>query len=241
MKFAKSFIYYIIGWALSLGLFNLIAFVTPRYREINGVEVDKLGMGIFWAAYIVITISFIGQLAIAFIALSEKSKDKRFLNLPMISTSITTLIVTLVIGGICIAVYGYVASWIGIIACAITLVVGVISILGAKVSGEHAAAVEARVEAKTTYMRWLISEAEALKARADGEELSLLARNVYEEIRYSDPMSDPALESVEGRITEKFAEFSVAVDEKNAENAAVFSKELSALISERNAKCKILK
>lgn len=250
MKIRKNFIYYIVAWVLALGLFNVIAFVTPRYQNVYTNELgevikegDKLQSPVFWAAYALITISFIGQLVCAYFALSQDKADKRFLNMPMLATSFTTLIVTGVVGTICmgLAFLGAVPAWIGIIVCVIVLVVSTISVIKAKTAGDHAAAVEQNVKVKTVFMKMLIADADSLMAKAEGDELKALAREVYEEIRYSDPMSDPALEGVENKLQTKFLAFSKAVQESNVEEAQAVSKELLAVVYERNAKCKILK
>ena len=67
------------------------------------------------------------------------------------------------------------------------------------------------------------------------------AKKVYEAIRYSDPMSNPALSDLEVQIFDKFNEFSSAVKSDHAEKAKTAAGELMTLIQNRNKKCKLLK
>ena len=77
--------------------------------------------------------------------------------------------------------------------------------------------------------------------RAKSDETKAIAKKVYEAIRYSDPMSNEALSSVESQITIKFNEFSNALIEDNKSLAETLGNELIILVNDRNKKCKILK
>ena len=92
---------------------------------------------------------------------------------------------------------------------------------------------------RTLFLRSLTVDAESLLAHAAVPELKKTLQEVYEAVRYSDPMSHGALAGVEGQITVKFSELSKAVDaQEPAERAA---EELKVLLSDRNKKCKLLK
>ena len=72
-------------------------------------------------------------------------------------------------------------------------------------------------------------------------ELKTEAKKVYEAIRYSDPMSNPALSDLEAQIFNKFNEFSSTVKSENMETTKTVAGELLTLIQNRNKKCKLLK
>ena len=105
----KGFTSYAICWAILLTLFNLLCFVTPA--EWYGF--NKFG-GSFWAGYAVITLAFLGQLACAYKAFRAENAKKFFYNLPLITVSYTGLILTLVLGGLCMAIPD-VPNWLGAI------------------------------------------------------------------------------------------------------------------------------
>ncbi|MBQ5361946.1 MAG: hypothetical protein IIU63_01235, partial [Clostridia bacterium] len=78
----KKFGVYSAIWAVVLGIFNLIVFLTPS--EAGGMY--KFG-GAFWVGYIAITVAFVAQLVCAFFALKEKNQTKLFYNIPLIKIS----------------------------------------------------------------------------------------------------------------------------------------------------------
>mgnify|MGYP006354641373 CR=1 FL=1 len=93
----------------------------------------------------------------------------------------------------------------------------------------------------TLFIKALITDAEGLIVKAKSEKGKAECKKVYEVLRYSDPMSNDALASVEGQLTVKFAELSEAVKDDNSEKATAIAKEVITLIGDRNKKCKLLK
>ncbi len=230
----KKFKYYALIWAILLAVFNVICFITPD--ETAGMS--KFG-GAFWAGYIFITIAFIGQLVCAYIALKTDDKTKLFYNIPIIRVSYTGLILTLVFGALCMAIPNL-PNWVGIIVCLLVLAFTAIAVIKAKAAADVVENIDAKVKAKTIFVKTLTVDAENLFARATTPEAKDACKKVFEAVRYSDPMSNDALAGVESQITLKFNEFSNAMA-GGAENIAALSDELVVLIGDRNKKCKLLK
>lgn len=230
----KKFKYYAIVWAILLAVFNVICFVTPG----EAAGMSKFG-GAFWAGYIFITIAFIGQLVCAYIALKTDDKTKLFYNIPIIRVSYTGLILTLVFGALCMAISNL-PNWVGIIVCLLVLAFTAIAVIKAKAAADVVENIDAKVKAKTIFVKTLTVDAENLFARATTPEAKDACKKVFEAVRYSDPMSNDALAGVESQITLKFNEFSNAMA-GGAENIAALSDELVVLIGDRNKKCKLLK
>lgn len=231
----KRMKYYSIVWLIALVVFNVIAFVTPN--EIAGVS--KFSGG-FWGGYAFITLAFIGQLACALIALKEEDNQKLFYNISIISISYIGLIVMLVVGALTMMVPAL-PYWVGVIVCLIVLAFTAVSVIKASAAIEEVERMDHKVKEQTFYIKSLTVDSEALAAEAKIPELKTEAKKVYEAIRYSDPMSNPALSDLEVQIFDKFNEFSSAVKSENAENAKTASGELLILIQKRNKKCKLLK
>lgn len=230
----KKFKYYALIWAILLAVFNVICFITPD--ETAGMS--KFG-GAFWAGYIFITIAFIGQLVCAYIALKTDDKAKLFYNIPIIRVSYTGLILTLVFGALCMAIPNL-PNWVGIIVCLLVLAFTAIAVIKAKAAADVVENIDAKVKAKTIFVKTLTVDAENLFARATTPEAKDACKKVFEAVRYSDPMSNDALAGVESQITLKFNELSEAVS-GGADNVKNIADELVVLIGDRNRKCKLLK
>ena len=232
----KNFGIYAAGWAVALALFNVIAFVTPN--EINGES--KFG-AMFWVSYVFVTLMFIGQLICAYFVFKANSLQKLFYNISLIPITVGAIVAMVVAAVVCLAIIP-VPDWLGIIICTIILALNIIAVLKATVAIEAVEAVDKKIKVKTMFIKMLTADAEALMVNnASNEELAPLTKKVYEAIRYSDPMSDDALVSVEDKITAKFNEFSASVNDGDKETAESNAKDLLAYITERNTKCKILK
>ncbi|MDE7123989.1 MAG: hypothetical protein K2N83_00675, partial [Eubacterium sp.] len=101
--------------------------------------------------------------------------------------------------------------------------------------------VDQKVKEKTLFIKAYTINADSLMARAKNDEIKATAKQVYEAIRYSDPMSNTMLVDIENRIQNEYNAFADAVKNDDADLAKSSAKELLALINDRNNKCKLLK
>lgn len=231
----KTFNYYGICWLIALGVFNVIAFVTPN--EIAGVSKFN---GAFWAGYIFITIAFVGQLGCAYKAFKAENLKKMFYNIPLISVSYTGLIAMLVVGTVCMVV-PFIPYWVGIIACLLVLAFSAISVIKATVASDVVSEIDEKIKVQTQFIKLLTADAEHLMTSSKTAQLKAEAKKVYETIRYSDPMSNEALADIEGQIQSEFSFFTQAIKSEDLELAKSASAGLIDLIDSRNKKCKVLK
>lgn len=230
----KRFNSYAIIWVVLLALFNVIAFVTP---ELDGVEKYTAS---FWIGYVLITVTFLGQLACAWFALKEENSSKLFYKVSLISTSYTGLVVTFIVGGL-FMLLAPLPAWIGAIVCCIVLAINVLSVVKAGMAIEEVERIDNKVKQQTFFIKSLTVDAQSLMARAKSEGVKTECKKVYEAVRYSDPMSNDALGSIESEITVRFAKLSEAVAADDSVAVGEYANELIILIGDRNNKCKLLK
>lgn len=231
----KNFKLYSILWAFSLAIFNVIVFIVPN--EIAGF--NKFG-GAFWAGYVFITLAFVGQLATAFFALKEENLTKLFYNLSMLSVSRVGLILTLVIGTLCMIIPNL-PNWVGIIICFAILGFTAIAVFKANFAADLVAEKDKEIKAQTLFIKSLTADAQSLIAQAKSPEVKAECKKVYEAVRYSDPMSNDALASIEGDITINFSKFTEAVISENSDTVATLADKIIILLGDRNKKCRLLK
>ena len=168
---------YIVAWILALGLFNVISFVAPSL-----LGQDKYTSVSFWCGYILITLCFLGQLVCTVLALKADSAKKLFYNISLLTTSFTGLIVSFIVGGVCMLITSF-AYWIGVIACTAVLVFNVIAVLRAKAAIGGVDAIDKKIQPQTFFIKSLTVDAESLMARAGSEELRAMCKTVYEAVR----------------------------------------------------------
>ena len=230
----KVFQKYLILWAVMFVLFQVIAFISPGW---SGVEKYTAS---FWIGYVGITIAFVGQLACTYFALKESDLQKTFYNISLITTSYTGLILTLIFGGLCMLL-SLLSYWVGTILCAAVLAFNIIAVVKAAIAIDAVSAVDDKIKTQTLFIKSLTVDAESLVTRAKGEAVKAECKKVYEAVRYSDPMSSSALDSVESEITIKFSKLSDAVISEDSETVVTLADEIIILLGDRNKKCKLLK
>lgn len=230
----KVFKFYSAVWAILLALFNVISFVSVGWAGIEKYTPS------FWIGYIFITVAFIGQIICTYFALKDNDLNKTFYNISLISTSYTGLILSFIFGGLCMII-SPLPYWVGIILCAIVLGFNVIAVVKATAAIDIVGNIDEKVKESTFFIKSLTVDAESLMSRAKSEAVKSECKKVYECVRFSDPMSNGALASIESEITIKFAKLSEAVMEDNFENVSEFTVEIIILLGDRNKKCKLLK
>ena len=230
----KVFKNYLIIWVVLLIIFNVVSFVSVGW---TGQEKYTPS---FWIGYAFITLTFIGQIVCAYFALKNVDIKKTFYNIPLFETSCKGVILTFVVGGLCMLI-SPLPYWIGIIGCSIILLFNIISVVKAFATVDIVSGLDSKLRTQTFFTKSLTIDADTLMASAKSDSVKTECRKVYEAIRYSDPMSNGALASVETQITLKFADLSEAVKADNIEAVTTLANEVCILVADRNKKCKMLK
>ncbi len=227
-----SFKIYALIWAIGFAIFNLVAFVPVV--SIEGAEISSS----YVIATIFCDIMFFAQLGCGYFAFKPENKQKVFYNIPIVTTSLMSLLVTIVVA-VVLALIPDVPNWLTALVLAIVTLISVVAILKSHFVAETISKIDDKVKAKTFFIKNLTVDAETLISKASTDEAKAEAKKVYEAIRYSDPMANDTLSSLESEITNKFNVFENAV--VSGESLEETSKALLILIEERNNKCKMLK
>ncbi len=232
----KNFKFFSIIWIVGFVLFNAITFLIPN--EVFGIT--RFDKGVFWIAYALITLSFIAQLITAYKFIKDDSNEKMFLNIPLLRTGYMAIIVSIIVGMV-FMIFPVLPAWIGAIVCLLIAGYFVIACVKASAVANIVADIDEKVKTKTAFIRMAIVDAENIMARASTAEIKVETKKVYEALKYSDPMSNDLLNSVEQEIGNLLKEFKKAVTGSDNDNAIKIASELLLLIKERNSKCKALK
>lgn len=230
----KNFKYYVLGWAALLGLFNLLAFIIPAWPTLEKFTPS------FWIGWGVTIGAFFGQLICAWVAFKEESAKKTFYNISLFTVSYAGLIAMFVVALICIIVTPL-PYWVAAIACGIVLIANVVAVVKAKIAVDTVAAVDEKIVKATSFIYDMREASESLLARAKTDETKAICKKVRDAFKYSDPMSNALLTTIEEEIKTHFDLLKKAVTEESSEVIAAESEETLALIAERNNKCKRLK
>lgn len=226
----KGIRFYVIAWLIVFALFNVSCFMISAGAGVKGSG--------FWTGYVFITLAFAGQLACGIYALNTGDRTKMFYDIPVITVSYGGLIATLICGAVVMLV-PQIPVWAGIIACLAILAFTATAVIKAMAVSDIVSETDSRVMEDTMFIRTLTADAEILAANAMDDDIKAVCRKVYEAARYSDPVSDAALADIESQIRSGFTSLADAV--AKGADAAAEAEKITALLAERNSKCKSMK
>lgn len=230
----KTFNLYVIIWAVLLATFNAVAFIVPAWPDYEKFTAS------FWIGYAAIGIAMIGQLVCAWMAFKEENIRKTFYNISLYIVSYVGLATTFAVGA-AIMVISPLPYWIGAVVCLLVLAGNLISVIKTKMAVDLVTESDERAEQTTAFMYRMREESRSLVAMAASDRMKAICQRVSDAFRFSDPVSNKNLATVESEIGSHFASLKKAVTDDKPEDATVESGVLLTLISERNNKCKRLK
>lgn len=229
---SKYFKYFMIAWAILLIAFNVATFLSPSFP-------NALFDG-FWVGYGFVNAALIGFLICSFVAFRVDNADKQFLHMPVIALGWIGLIVCGLVG-IAFMIFPVLPGWITAIICMVLFLIFMIAVISAKAVASMVSDRDEELRYQTGFIRYMTSESEILMNSVTDPNYSPLCKEVYEAVRYSDPMSRSDLSGYESAIHTKFQQFSGAVRAGDAAGAQALESELLGLIKERNTRCKMMK
>lgn len=212
-------------------LINLVQYLSRE--EFATVVYNKYG-GAFWVGYVAIIASYLGQLICAAIAFKEENNQKFFYNIPLIKLGYTSVVITTIVGGLCMFIPDL-PLWLGILVCVITLLLSLLSIVKSSFAAEYVSDVDKNVMTSVSFIKEITAISKTLFDNAESENKDLL-KKLYEEIRYSDPMSNNLVSEEENLIKTKLESLKTVV----ATNGYVkdLVNETIDLLKTRNSKIK---
>lgn len=214
--------YLILG--ILFALVSIIAFAIPTVKTTT-----------FWIAYVFTVVAFAAQIAIWKIALGRKDTLKsKFLGFPVVHVGIVYLIVQI----IAFAVFMFaptLPTWAAIVVCSCIVGISAVCMITADTGRNKIERIEAKVQQKVFYIKSLQVDVEMLADVESDNDTKTALKKLAEKIRFSDPMSNVGLSSLEREISTKVESL------KTTTNKTELISEINTLLTERNRKCKILK
>lgn len=219
-------------WAICFVAFNIIAFARPTFINIF--------TGSFWIGYLFIDIAFAGQLCCSYIAFKAENLHKTFYNVSLILVSYIALVSMLIAGSLCMVI-PFFPVWLSVVICVLVASISASIILVTCFVINVVSGIDNEIKTKTFAIKTLTADAEHLLSVAQSFELKKECEKVYENLRYSDPMSNTALSEINEQIQRQFSSFESAVNSADLELTVSIANELLVLIDKRNKQCILLK
>ena len=208
-------------------IFNLIAFITASDYSAN-----------FWSGYAFITLSW---LCLVFVLMSTvRRKDHEgyglFLSAPIITISLVYLLFELITGVLVMVIpdFNLTAS---IVIQVLIFGIYLIVIFGLSFYKGMATQKLSERSGDTAFKKSLVMQIENAKNRCKNPALKQKLVEMYDLLKYSDPVSSQATTDCEARIMELFPQITADLYQKEKSTTLALCDEIAVLINQRNALC----
>ena len=218
----KGMAYAVLG--IAFALFNVVAFAIPTEKTAT-----------FWIAYAFSVIAFALQILVWMFAFKGADTIKsKFLGIPLLSVGFRYLVIQIVAFAV-FMIFPALPTWIPVVICSVILGTSSICLIGTETGREEINRIEEKIEQKVFFIKALQVDVELIAETETDPKVKEELISLAEKIRFSDPVSDDALQEIEAEISNKIKEL------KYSENKKPIIAVASALLSERNKRAKILK
>lgn len=215
--------------AILLVLYLLAAFLIPFAKT----PVFWLSFGYTLAAFAVAGAAF----WIAF--LRHPGAKSRFYGFPIAKIGATYWLTQVIVGIVAMALGSWIPMWLVVLVYTAALGAAAIGLIAADAVADEIHAQDAKLRKNVTVMRTLQSQVSQLDCT--DPEAAAAVKKFAEELRYSDPVSSPALEEAERDLSAAVANLQSAVMDNDSAAVKQLCRTASRLLTERNRLCKLNK
>ena len=210
--------------------FDALVFLLPFRRENS-----------FWVGYGFTAVSFLIALTATFLSLGGRRPMKsKYLGLSVFVIAWRYVAVQAAWGLVCMLAPDM-PLWVSGLVGLLILCGGLFLIFSVEIGADEVRSVGAEIERKRDYVQLLYTDVSLLPQRTGDPALKQQLEELARQFRFSDPMSSEELASLESEIAARVAQLKEALPTQPAEQSRAQAAELSLLLAERNAKCKVLK
>ncbi|MFZ1237477.1 MAG: hypothetical protein WAR39_10875 [Prevotella sp.] len=212
-----------IVFLLIFVLFNACAFIIPFDRN-----------NVFWIEYIFTIIPFCVLLyfSIKNTAITKKSV---ILHISVIYVGISYLISQILLFIVLNLLSKQLPLWLVIIISIVVCIFFIVCLLLTEIDKNIITNRDVIIDEKVDYIKELQLEVDMITEKETDEETISSLKKLSEKIKYSDPMSDASLVSLESKIKDRVSLLSNQTDKKKTIS------EISQLLDQRNRQCILLK
>lgn len=200
---------------------------------------------VFWSAYAFLMASLVVNAVVIYLSASQVFLPKKGISYyPLLRIGSIYLIVQGIVSLVFFIADYYmplILVWIPIVLSLVIFGVAVGLLIAAYSGIKIVEDVGEKTKEATSFITVLITEMDILRNQVSDTELKMKLNSLYETIRFSDPVSASVLADVEGRIREELNMLKAAVTLQETAKAEESIQKLTALVYERNQKCKLSK
>ena len=213
--------------AVVLALYNLIVFVIPFDRS-----------DAFWVSYVFTMVAFIVVGIAVYLAFMRNPDAKsRFYGFPIARVGVIYGVCQVVASFLFMAIGDLLVWWVPMLLYAIGLGIAIIGLVTTETVVDRIQQQDEKLKVNTSVMRSIQGRVNHLALQTGDPAVRALA----EELRYSDPVSSPAIAQAEGNLIATVYAMENAFANGNMENMQAQCRNATIMLAERNRLCKMYK
>ncbi|MBO5576969.1 MAG: hypothetical protein J5956_11825 [Ruminococcus sp.] len=212
-------------------MFSVVAFAVPFPKNAS-----------FWIAYVAEIIAIALQVPIFKVAFGGADDLKsKFLGFPIARVGYTYLIIQTILSVMFFSM-GWipVPAWITAVVCVLVSGIMLVCSITADIARQTVQSIEQTTKADTNLMVSLRTRSSQLVNRTNDPALKKELERLAENIRYSDPVSNPEIAAQEQQLVFALTQLETAVAE-NSTQAFQLCRNVQMALDDRNAACKMNK
>lgn len=218
-------------WAVVLVVYNVIVFAIPFPRNT-----------VFFLSWAFTLIAIGAQIYVIRTAFYRgKGARSKFYGWPIARIGAAYLIVQIVLGLWFMARGSWIKLWIPLILYAVLLGVSAVGFIAADAMRDEVERQDMKLKKDTSCMRSLQSQAITLVQFAQDSQIRKALEQFAENLRFSDPVSNGALEDIERDLSACIDDLQTAVIDNSYNDIMALLQKAETVLAERNRLCKLNK
>jgi len=222
-----------VVWAIVLVVYNVIAFAIPFPKN-----------PVFFVSWVFTLIAIAAQIYVIRTSFyHEEGARSKFYGFPIAKIGTLYLAVQMVLG-LAFMALGLVVSvpvWISLVLYVVLLGAAAVGLISTEATRDEIMWQDEKLKKNVSCMRTLQSKAMAMVPLAKDASVRTALEKFAEDIRFSDPVSNTALDAIETDLSACIDDLQQAVLDNDREAVLLLEKRAEMLLAERNRLCKLEK
>lgn len=214
--------------AITFIVFSVIAFAAPFTRNT-----------VFWVSYVFAVVAVLAQIFVFQKAFHQgETVTSKFFGFPIARIGIIWMAVQVVLSLVFMALAAHIAAWVSVVLFVVVLGVALVGLIAADAARDEVERIETKQKADVRLMRSLQAEAKAMAASCGDASTKKLLQELSDDLRFSDPVSGPALFEVEQELEAAVQAVQTALDDGDYGVAAKCIGQARRVLGKRNMLCR---
>jgi hypothetical protein len=229
MEKANKRLMFMLIYVISFAIYAVIVFMM-----------NQIYSSVFWVSFAFMVVAFVSQFFISNLLTKRNDIEAIFFGIPLLSISIFYFFAELVVS-ILMMIFQMIGLPIALAIQGILLGIFVIVAIMATLTRDTVQKIDQNIKEQVLFIRTLTVDVESIAMKCSDPALKKEISDLAEALRYSDPITNPAVAATEQKIIQGISRLDGLCSAGDTQNASNLIKEISILLAERNKKLYMLK